>query len=290
MKQHNLSSVSAAVKGLAKPVVNVLKYDLIGNGMARVLCSISHAGDSREDSSFFTEALRERMHGKMQAVAGSFKSLDKGQYLEHVTGIVTVVKESMMATEQNLNTLKSISSNMFMDEEEHMWKVCKTEAGNLLVKTTGIEDDEALANLLSHSCASMSSMSNVNQFRQLSAQASSLKQQVSGGDFVSYVDDGQIQCGYVVATATSEKDTVAVVLSSDQKTVSIPLDAVTEIHPQSDFPAYEMSDDDKVNAAVATARGDVNIEMLLAYYKKVYARSPAFYQKFAARVRSHAFC
>lgn len=295
--QRNRSALKAAVASSnvgREPVVNILTFDLAGNGMARVLCSVNHAGDSRENHDKVAAALRARLGGKMEAVAGSFTSLDKGEYQEQITGIVSVVKEAMPFTKQNLEGFKAVAANMFMDEEEHMWVVRKSAAGDLVVKTTGIDDDMSLVKLLNDSCSGQTSISSVTDHRRMVAQASALSDSVKGGDFISYVNmNNEIACGFVVATAEDEAkpgQTDAVVLPANGgEEELINTKAVTEIHDQREFPEHEISEDEAVDAAVASARGSVNLATLLDYYKRVYARRPAFYAEFAKRIKAHAF-
>jgi hypothetical protein len=51
----------------------------------------------------------------------------------------------------------------------------------------------------------------------------------------------------------------------------------------------EMSEQEQMDQAVSVSRGVVDVSTLLDYYKKVFARSPEYYAKFAERVRKHAF-
>ena len=291
----NSAGIALATAGRHKPTVNIASFDLAGPGMARVTCSVSHAGDSREDHSLVMDELRARFGGKMEAVAGSFRSLDSGPFQEQITGIVAVVREAMHATPENLKGFKSVSSNMFMDEEEHMWVVRHSAAGDLVVKTTGIDDDMSLVNLLNQACAGATSLSSLQDHRRMVATASAIGDAVEGGAFVSYVDhNNTIAHGYVVATAFDEANPdvlQAIVLPAvgDEKEAVINVKAVTEIHPQDSFPVVQVSEQEVVDNALAAARGTTSLQTLLDFYKRVYSRSPKFYAEFARRLKQHAF-
>lgn len=292
----NTASLNKAISNSAigkEPVVNILSFDVIGAGMARVLCGVTHAGDSREDHSKISNALRTRLQGKMEAVAGSFSSVDKGQYQEQITGIVSVVKEAIPVTKENLVGFRAVAANMFMDDEQDMWVVRKSAAGDLIVKTTGIEDDMSLVRLLNQSCSHSTNHSSISEQRRMVARASAVCDTVKGGDFVSYVNmNNELTCGFLVATAFDEAHPEvhqAVVLPINGEEEVINVKAVIDNHDQTSFPALELSEQETVDAAVASARGSVNLQTLLDYYKKVYARRPAFYAEFAKRIKAHAF-
>lgn len=290
----NLHTALSKSQVSSNPVVNVISFDLAGNGLARVTCSVNHAGDSRENPTSIAKELKGRFGGKLEAVAGSFTSLEKGEFQEQITGVVSVVREAMPANKENLKGFKSISANMFMDEEENMWVVRKSAAGDLVVKTTGIDDDMSLVKLLNQACSSTTSLSSVSDHRRMVAHASAVCESVTGGDFVSYVTaSNTIGYGFVVATAETEEQPEvkqAVVMPvgiGDEEVINTK--AITEIHDQEDFPVVELSQQELVDAAVSTSRGESGLQVLLDYYKKVYARSPEFYKQFAARLKSHAF-
>jgi len=299
----NKSKNTTAMRALAselvakEPVVNLMSFDLSGLGMARVTCSVTHTGDSREDHSLVTKELRKRLGGHLEAVAGSFSSIRSGNYQEQITGIVSVVREALPATKEHLKGFKSVSSNMFMDDEENMWVLRKSAAGDLVVKTTGIDDDMSLLKILNQACSGAASLSSVSEFRQMVATASAVGNAAKGGDFVSYVNHNNvIACGYLVATATDEanpEQVQAVVLPAgavgEGEEEIINVKAITEIHDQEQFPEVQITEQEAVDTVVASARGAVDINTLLDYYKRIYARGPAFYAEFAKRIRAHAF-
>lgn len=291
----SLAAVTSAAAGSRQPTVNVVSFDLAGEGMARVVCSVTHAGNSRDDHSAVASAMRKKFLGKMEAVAGSFVSLSSGQFQEQIAGVISVVREAMPATKENLKGFRSVSANMFMDEEEKMWVVRKSSAGDLVVKTTGIDDDMSLLKILNQACAGSSSLSSVSDFRQMVAHASAVSDHVTGGDFVSYVNqNNEIACGFVVATAhdvDTPDVTQAIILpvDGDQEEV-VNVKAITEVHPTDSFPEVETTQQEGVDVAVAAARGTTSLQTILDYYKRIYARSPKFYAMFASRLKAHAFC
>jgi hypothetical protein len=269
-----------------EPVVEVKSYALAGAGMARVLVEVTHTEESRKDPSVIASAIRARLDNKMEAVAGSFTTVEKGSFVERITGIVSTIRKAIPVTEENMKGFRATAANMFMDEEKEMWALHKTQAGQILVQTTGIGDDMSLVNLLD-SCSS-AGFRNSPDYGRLSAMASATATQVQGGDFVSYVNfDNSIGLGFVVATA-ADTDDILVLPHGAEEAEAIKRAAVTQIHAQDEFPAHELTSEEQVEQVVASARG-VSVEDLLSFYKKVFARNAKFYDLFAARVRSHQF-
>lgn len=283
------NSLMAAIAGTRsdEPTIEVQSYALAGAGLARVMIEVTHNAASRANPKAIADALKNRLNGKMEAVAGSFASIEKSNFTERLTGLVAAVREIVPVTDESSKGMKAVASNMFMDDEQHMWVLRKTEAGQLFVKTTGIDDDMSLVGMLD-ACAS-AGFRNSPDYGRMVAQCSSLANSVEGGDFVSYVNgDNMVVAGFVVAGVAGEEEIVVLpVGGSEGETINKA--AVTQIHAQDEFPAHEQTGEEEVETVVAAGRGAIDINFLLDYYKKVYARSPQFYQMFAQRLQSHQF-
>ena len=289
-KQVAVSSVVSAHASTKVPTVNVLGYAFAGDGLARVVVEVAHNRDSREDHSLVAESLSRAFDRKLQAVCGSFKSVDKAPYTERIEGVVRVNTESV-AFAKGMKGFRSVSSNIFMDDEEKMWALRKTEAGDILVKGTGIEDHESLRGLLDVVCSGGYSLS--SEYRKAMTSVSSMQKRIQGGDFVSFVSNSSAEVKFGFVVASDEQEGKLIVLPTDAEDESegevVDKEAVTGDFDTEEFPEPEMSEQEQMDQAVCSARGVVNLSTLMAYYKKVFQRSPAFYAEFAKRARSHAF-
>jgi hypothetical protein len=186
-----------------------------------------------------------------------------------------------------MNGFKAVASNMFMDDEKDMWVLRKTEAGGLLVKTTGIDDDMSLVGMLD--AVASDGFRNSPEFGRMTAMASSIEHAVAGGDFVSYVNnDNRVVCGFVVASVEGTDEIVALPVGATEGE-TIKKAAVTEIHAQTDFPQHQPTGEEEAETVVAAARGAIDLNFILDYYKKVYARSPQYFDMLAQRFQSHQF-
>lgn len=285
-----LRSTSAAISQITKqhakdlPGVAILGFKTVGNGLARIVAEVTHNQNSKADHSKVSASLSRLFGGKLTAVASSFKSIEKAPYTEKIDGFVSVNTEVQPYVE-GMQGLRSVSSNMFMDDEEKMWVLRKTESGDLLVKSTGIEDHHDLANLLNSCCHSGFSLSSAG--RQHDAGIEQFQSSVQGGDFIKYVSlsTGEAKVGFAVAS-TEEG---LIVLPTDGEGEEIPKEAVVEKYNSEDLPEDTPSESESAEIGVAIARGTANIEFMLDYYKRVFARSPAYYKEFEKRVRSHSF-
>lgn len=280
--QSVFSSVSAAVGRLAtaEPTINILSFALAGHGMARIVADVTHTGDSREDHNLVAQAIRSKLDNRMQAVAGSFEALEQAAYSDKITGLVSVVRD-IMPVEGDMRGFRATAANMFMDDEKDMWVLRKTEAGQILVKATGVDDDNAITGLL-ESVSSTSFRNDTNNLRFV-AQASAIGQDVQGGDFVSYVNFGSLSHGFVVATAS---DNTAFVLANGADDIEqIQIGAITKIHDQTNFPEFEQN----VDTALAASRETVNLTFLTNYYKRVFARSQKYFDMFVERLKGHSY-
>lgn len=291
-RQAKHNAVSGIARGMADaspmPTVTVLGYTLAGDGVARIVGEVVHNQGSRKDHALIGKALASAFDNKLRPVANSFHSLSKSAYTERFEGVVRVNTQSV-PYKDDMAGFRSFSSNIFMDDEEKMWVLRKTEAGEILVKNTGIEDHESLKGLMDVVCSGGYSLS--SEFKRDVASLSTMQHSVTGGDFVQYISSSsdETKFGFVVATAEDGK---LVVLSADlafEDGEVVSASAVINKYDTEPFPDVEFSEQEKMDNAVATARGVIDIKFLLDYYRKVFQRSPEFFKQFEARVRQHAF-
>lgn len=287
-QQTSVSSVVRKHASVKNPTIKLLGYALAGDGLARVVIDVAHNRDSREDHSLISQSMADLFENKLVPVSCSFASIDKAPYTERIEGVVRV--NTQVVPMANAKGFRSVSSNIFMDEEDKMWVLRKTEAGEVLVKNTGIEDHESLRHLLDAACCSGYSLS--SEYEKSTAQLTDMQRHVTGGSFIQYVSStsGEAALGFVVASAEDDK---LLVLPHDAPAESegevVGREAVTKDFDTKQLPETELSEQEQMDVAVSTSRGVVDVSTLLDFYKKVFARNPAYYTEFAKRVRQHAF-
>lgn len=280
------AAVSASGKNV-EPVVELMSFKLAGPSRARLVLDVTHTSESRAKPELVRAAIRTKLRGKMTPVLKTFSRVSTSKFTDRYVGMSTVVKEVIPVTKNNLAAFKSISSNMFMDGEQEMWVLRNTDSGQLLVKSTGIDDEDTLTELL-QGVSSVQSYTIAGDANKLIAQCSAISEKVAGGDFVSYVDaNDAVNYGYVVATVHASENAIILSISSDEPE-TVNLYAITAVHSTAGFPEIHLLEDEQFGLVIANARG-FDLDQVLEYYKKVYQRSPAFYAQFAERLRNHEF-
>jgi len=290
MQKEN-SFVTGLVQGAAArrtPTVNILGHVSAGPGLARVFANVVHTKESRQDHSLVAAAFTRAFMNKATPVEGSFHAMDKAPFSVKVTGIVRANTQAV-AFSEGMSGFRSLSSNVFADKEDEMWVLRKSANGDLLVKSTGIEDDAGLANLLDVCCSSASLSSDCTGTL---TSLSSVQHNVQGGDYIQYVSPTSREVLFGFVLASDEAEGKLVVLSHDAPSSEgevISKQAVTQTFDTDQFPDVEFNESESMELAMSSARGAVDIPRLLDYYRKVFARSGDYYNRFAAQVRSHCF-
>ncbi len=279
-------AIAAAITTLsASPSVEVRNFHLLGDGRARIVADVYHTATSKDNHDEVLKVINDKLQTKMRAVAGSFDSLSSTNFMERVTGIVSVNKQSFVP-DSDMKGFTALASNMFMDEEENMWVLRRTEGGNLLIKTTGVEDDVALSGLLQATCSTKHA-SNLSHAHKSLSNYQPFK--CESGDLVTFIDpNGQPVLGFVVANDQESTDLVVQSQFAAEPEV-IKVEAVIEKHDVSGIPDDADTQAETVQASVSAARGVVSLAEMAAYYKRVFIRRPAYFQEFMKRARAHKF-
>ena len=269
-----------------EPTVELKSYASAGPQLARVVIDVTHTSASRKNPALVMEAISRKLQGRFQAVAASFELVSSGSYTDRLTGVVGKTREIVAVEPSVMKGFRAMASNMFMDEEKDMWALKRTEAGDVLVKTSA-EDDLSLLNLL-EATASAGHRSSP-EYSQLRAVCSAIANHVEGGQYVSYVDlNNSLAVGFVLAT-TDEGDAVVLQNGADDVDV-IKREAVTDIHDDAEIPEPTMTAEEQIDHEVALSSGRVDLSNLISFYKKVYAYAPKYFAELERRIRQHQFC
>jgi len=268
----------------ARPVVEIRHSALAGAGLVRVIIDATGNRDGKAVAS----ALRDKTGGRLEAISGSFSVLNEGSFTTRLSGLMGVVRPIVhIGCAADMKGFTAFASNMFVDNEENMWKLHKTGSGQVLVQSTGLEDEADLRHLLA-SCSSASmAHTQPSEFRTMVAQASALSDNVQGGDFISYCGAmNTVVHGFAVATDPESRDVMVVSISGDEEIVST--SAVTAVHDVSDCPPVELDKAESVEVAMSAA-SSVDVNVLVNYYRRIYGKWPAYFAQLVQRINSHRF-
>lgn len=285
-------AAAASIKTDA-PTLTIKHFAPAGAGLARVVAEVVHTAASRANPKLVVQAMRDRFEGRIAAVAGSLKIMEKGPVSDTLTGIVSVVREAVaIGGEKDMKPFRAVASNMYLDEEGSMWTLNKTDGGSLMVRSTGIDDDTALLSMLT---SVSSSPATSMQGQQMAAVASAVRNSAEAGDYITYVNaNNELAHGFLVVIASYEEgneEPMGVVLphgeNADAETIN--LNAITDVQEIDEEQIPELPEDEQVQIAVAAARDALNLDHMLDYYRRLFAHAPAYYQQIDQRIRSHAF-
>lgn len=218
---------------------------------------------------------------KMAPVRGSFVSLSCDKRSRTFEGIMGIIDERVVLSDENREQFKAVAGNMYMDKNEVLWSLKATASGDILVKSVVEDDMEIMQKLVA--CAS--SDRNDFAFPQLVEKSAEKREQVQGGDVVLYVSalSGNSQMGIACAELDNADGTSAhqiLVVRPNGQSEVVSKELVVAASEQ------EFDDDGK---CLATASAQIDWNAISAYYAKMFARRPSYYEAFMSRFRAHTF-
>jgi hypothetical protein len=274
-------NVNSALASLASqgPVLNVHSVLPVGSKFARVLGTIV-AGATPEQIS---KAIRN-LGGKLLPVPHSFAALSSNGITQSIEGIVGVIEERIVMDHTNEANFESVANtNMYMDSEERLWSANKTDAGTVLIKSHAGDDMEVMNQLMA--CVASSQVAQ-QEAEPVSRSLRNERSNVEGGDLINYVSEstGRVTMGFVVTDMKGEDGADRGLYVVDQHGNHGPLnrELVTAAIASSEI------EYDETESLVAVAAGNVSLEMMIEYYRKMFVRSPEYFEKFRQRLLSRA--
>lgn len=276
-------AASSMASGAHKQVATVTIREAvqIDDRFARIIATASAAATPEQ----IAEGIKQQFQGAV-AIPGSFVSLASSKAMNVFEGIVGVVAQRIVLTDENRGNFKAIAANMFMsnDESESLWALRTTATGQVLVKAADNDADVAVMKQLM-ACASTDH--NAFEHRDIGAENAQVRASVEGGDLITYVSQTSADLQMGIATASIENEDgsdahmIAVVRPNGQaETINREMIVVAG--------TYEDSEEDIAEAQTATA-GAMDVERFNSYYSRVFARRPAYFEEFMKRVRSYVF-
>jgi len=220
--------------------------------------------------------LNEKFQGKLRAVPRSFRitessSADRNNVIATVEGYVVPNVQVIVASDERAGKMKEVAANMFLDDSDCIWN----KTGEFLYKKSDVETSEGLQALLAE-CSS----EGARPTRMRKADAFLGPQEISSGDFVSYMNRGEMGCGFIIAADPANRKVMVLAQNEEEPEVIdafqvqdvLAMDETQIKYPQE----QELS-------------GAVDVNALLAYYKRMYIYNPSYFQELENRIRGYAF-
>lgn len=256
---------------------------VIDGNTAAITAVITHQPNAL-DTKQMLGSITNACNSKMTALAGSFNVLHKSATQTVVHGAVAATKD-VLDYDPATCGFKSISSNMFMDDESAVWNLRHSEGKKVLVKSNFVDDVAEIGTLL-QSCSSVNSKNIYGNDKELASHVSTVRSaqaSIKAGAFVSVASGGRLVQGVVVAVAF-DKDDAAGKLQVLPNNSNEPL-----LVSRSSVMHNETLTCGDIQGGFQSCSGSNSMERLLQYYGKLYEAHPEYFAQISERVRSYAF-
>lgn len=267
-----------------RPGVRILGYFPAGKRLARVEMDVVHTVASNKNPELVGKEIINLFQNKIVPVKNSFLSNYHAGRHQSLSGFITANREIVVWNDEVKHKFKAMSANLYADAENNMWILNNDSDGKFAVRANGVEEDAAMYELIEKVCSGQMSLSseNVRAAKQL------LNERIiRGGDLVHYVSGRNSRLGFVIATGD---DGEVIVLDKDAKDSEIiDKNAVVGKLPTDEVPEPEMSEEEKLNTAISSARGTLNLTRLIEYYQRIYAYSPDYFNLLKRNIEQHCF-
>lgn len=261
----------------------IKQLDPIGTNQALALVQLVHA-PGEDIAQNFGASVSAATDREYMSVSGSAAVIQDGR--THTFARVILNRMNDVKDIAEISNMRSMSKNMYLDQNERMWTIRKSESGqDVLVRNQDINDNSELLDML-RSMSSATPEQLRSQNPELAAAYRNHNLQLAGaqgGDMVSYVSaSGALRVGFVAAQVTDDNTFLVVDREGNEEQISsmsmVALVDGDEIDPNQ-FPQI-----DSLSAA-----GGVDTQKLLDYYAQVFRYAPEYYEQLAARIMAHNF-
>lgn len=264
----------------ATPSLKLVNVTKINDKYARVTGTIRATASAEQLIASVT-----RLGDRLQAVAGTFVKVNKTGLHNTVEGIVTVHQERVALTDANSDSFKAVSSSMYLDDEEKIWNLKRTPAGDILIRANTGDEDEVLNGMMK--CVASNVASDRDLVRQMS-DCDASRQSIQGGDLAMFVGrEDKVVMGFVVAAVANADGSdagLAMVTRSMEDVEMIDRNQVVSFVRGAEL---ELPQDEAVKALASGGR--VDMDFIADYYRRVFMRDPAYFEKFMERFNNHVF-
>lgn len=277
-KTSNNVNVALASLALAGPELHVQRVIPINSKFARVVGTIAATASPDQ----LLAAVR-KVSNKLTPAVGSFAAIASNGVTTSVEGIVGVIEERIVLSDENRANFESLSSNMYMDNEERLWSLKKTDAGDILIKSHAGDDMEVMTAL--QACVASTSVG-YQEAEPAANQMATARSQIVGGDLVAFISEsGNLNMAFVVSDVRGEDGADKGLMTVDRQHN---IEHINRHMVVASVNGSQIEMDDTAEME-AVAAGNFSMEFIADYYRKVFLRSPEYFEKFWARFKSHNF-
>lgn len=248
-----------------------------GTELTRVYGLLDKRGGQTMGAAEASAVICRSLGGKVTPVADSFTILASNAVSDLVTGFVAPLKTSRPFDGADAS-MRAMAGNMFMDEEEHLWKLQKTEAGDILVRSH-IDNADEIRVMMQSLCSGVP-VSTAQAHEQVIADHAASIGGIPASADILYVDPEtqKVMPGVVIAQVEDVANTVAVAGADGSFAISRDLIVCAT--------AFDGLEDAEAKELEAQA-SSFTIADITEYYRKLFQRREGYFQEFMTRWRSH---
>lgn len=223
-----------------------------------------------------SSVISKSLGGKVIPVADSFTVLASNAVSDLITGFVVPLRTSKPFNPED--NMRAMAGNMFMDEEEHLWKLQKTEAGDVLVRSH-VDNADEIRVMMQSLCSAVSNVT-AQENEGMIAQFTKNISEIAGGTDVLFVDPEThvVTPAVVLASVEDVPNTVAVAGAFGSCAISRDLLVCAT--------AFDGLEDDAAKE-LESQSSSFTLADITEYYRKVFQRRPEYFEAFMTRWRSH---
>lgn len=261
------------------------------SGGAVVIVSVSHGKEVNVSPEDFRAALQNQAGHKMTALAGSFQVIERSPFRTIVRGAMVPTKEVIPYNKDNMVGFKSLSASIYEDASEAIWTLNKGDNGDYLVKANNVDDIADIAQLMASLSSSPIPGSDNAYFSAVASATQEIKT-AKGGDYVTYMHQGTLSAGLVIASLSSdtEGDSLMVLNGKEERVDVIDPEQVTSIQDNIESVSCSgLTLHVPEHLASQSSTASETIEKLVSYYQKVYGHNATFFSKLEQQIRGHAW-
>lgn len=250
----------------------VKKLVPINDSLARVVVEIA-ASASPEDTMKAVASVSKNIY----PVKGSFTKLSSNGIMQSLTGVVRAQIERVVVTQSNIDNFRAVAGeSLYLDKEDSMWQMSRTEAGDIMIRANAADEREVLHGL-------MESVASASYEAVASSEEVILSDvhKATGADLIAYIDQkGVRNVGAVVADIQEEPTMLLAISSSTGESETIHRNQIVNYIESAEYESHA-AEDAMVAAAHSLSRADIE-----DYYRRMFARSPAYFESFWERFTS----
>jgi hypothetical protein len=278
----NVTSALSKIDGKVVKIDDITKTN--NTGFARVVATIPNTLASNATNA--VQALERHFGNKMRVVSNTFAVTASSAATTTVTGIMTANIEAVAYT-PDMDGFRSVSGNMFLDDEDSAWTLRTTSSGQVLIRARTQADSEVIDDMMTSVSSSVVGTSSYDGLRQV-ALDDNMRNSLGGNDFVVFVNPttaevafGAIACEIV--DGDDSQDLCIVAAGSDDH-VRVDRRMVLSV-----VEAHDIEVDDSEIYQESTSSSGHSLDEIVNYYRQVFQRNLGYFEKFITLWKNHSF-